>query len=191
MTDKIRVYSLDDNDETHVSPRMLRYGDIEVAQWRKPRATIGELVVDIASPQGAHLATFDLADLIRVVKQQFPDELEKILEETQSVSPAEVDSDDAAFTELLRLNKKIQSLIDNAYTIANGDDDHSVWDDTFSRVFSDELRGRVREQFDALHLSFEWYDPDTTYKEDVTYYARDLKDRIEELKPQFPAVSSD
>lgn len=184
MTDKIRVYSLDDNDETHVSPRKLRYGDIEVAQWRKPRAKIGALVVDVASPQGAHLATFDLADLIRVAKQQFPEELEKILS-------GELDPDDANFAELVRLDMKIQALIEIAYTSAKGDDGHHVWQDVFDRVFEGKLCKRAGELFSALSRSFDWYDPDTTYQEDVTYFARALHDRVEELKPQFPAVLGD
>jgi hypothetical protein len=186
MTGTIRVYSIDDNAAMTVAVRQLRYGDTEVHEWRKPKAKIGALVVDIASSQGYHIATFDLADLVRTVKQQFPEELEKMLSDE-----LESGSDDATFAELLRLNTKIQSLTENAYVIAQGNNDHSVWDDTYSRVFSDELSVRVRTLLDTLHLSFDCYIPDTSYYEDVTYYARGLRDRIDELKPQFPAVSRD
>lgn len=189
---KVRIYSLDDNDQTNVYVRKLDSDDMEVVEWRKPRAKVGALVVDIKSPQGFHLTTFDLADFLRLAREQFPEEFEELVRhEAEEPVSNDLDEDDAAFAELLRLNAKIQKKIELAYEIARGNDDHAVWTDTYNTVFDGGLARKVRAQFDTLGCSFDPYIPDTSYQEDVTYYARGLRDRVDELKPQHPEVSSD
>ena len=86
--------------------------------------------------------------------------------------------------ELEELNDLVQSLVTAAYQDAKpstGDFNDPVWERVYDAVFSDAVSIRVFSLFGKLNMSFDWYDPDTTYEEDVVAFARALKERVAEL----------
>ena len=181
MSNNIRVYSLDADDKTSVGLRTLRHDDMEVVEWRRPKGQVGAMVVDIISPSGFRSTTFDLADLFRFVKQEYPEQFEQLVS-------GELDPDDATFAELVRLEKQVQRFINEAQAEAGSNDDGEAWKVAYEQVFCDAVSSRIRTLFDTLHRRFDYYDPDTTYQEDVRAYANALHDRVEELKEHYPAV---
>ena len=60
----------------------------------------------------------------------------------------------------------LQSSLNDAYTISNSDPDHNIWDDLYHRVFSDEVSMTIFRMFP----DFDYYDPDTSYYEDVVSF---------------------
>jgi hypothetical protein len=76
--------------------------------------------------------------------------------------------------------KEVESLLTNykemikikAKRIFESDLD---WDKKYDLIFSDDISKRV------YHL-FDWYDPDTSYEEDVTYFMRAFEEYIDEQK---------
>lgn len=46
------------------------------------------------------------------------------------------------------------------------ENDEGSWEVLYDKVFSEEIAGEIRKEFP----DFGWYDPDTTYQEDVCAY---------------------
>ena len=60
--------------------------------------------------------------------------------------------------------KKLQEAIDRAYDkVVESECSEEAWEALYDFVFSDRISGRICE----ILPSFTWYDPDTTYQEDV------------------------
>lgn len=75
------------------------------------------------------------------------------------------------------MDKKAVALqLDAAYKYAlkesEGDTDHIAWAKLYDFVFSDDISRRIHYEF----ADFEWYDPDTTYYEDVTAFIKAFKE---------------
>jgi hypothetical protein len=67
---------------------------------------------------------------------------------------------------------------------------YAAWDNTFSLVFSKDISHKIRDCFDALNVDLDYYDPDTTYKEDVLSYYNAVKDEVENLTKLFRPSSN-
>lgn len=52
------------------------------------------------------------------------------------------------------------------------------WKTKFSFVFSDAIAGAVRD----IGIQVDWYDPDTSYEEDVMAYVNALREKADELR---------
>lgn len=76
------------------------------------------------------------------------------------------------YQELLSLNNKIQKLI-------NEDID---WETKYDLVFCENVSRRVFKLLKELGVSFDYYDPDTSYEEDLRAFANALKEKVEELE---------
>ncbi len=57
----------------------------------------------------------------------------------------------------------LKDLKDNAWEESDGDTDSEVWEELYDKVFSEEISRQIYEEFQ----DFSYYDPDTTYHEDV------------------------
>lgn len=77
------------------------------------------------------------------------------------------------YQELINLNDKVQKLV------MQEDVD---WEMKFDLVFSQEVSRRVFNLLDALNVSFDYYDPDTSYEEDVLAFSNAFNEKMEELK---------
>lgn len=78
---------------------------------------------------------------------------------------------------------ELASLRDRAVRILNSD---AEWKTKFDLVFSDDLSLKVWE----LDPGFDYYDPDTTYEDDVRAFVDALQERVAELEKTFMANPS-
>jgi hypothetical protein len=76
------------------------------------------------------------------------------------------------YQELVILNKKIQQLIKEKEV---------SWEVKYNLIFSKEIFRRIFDLFKELNLTFEYYDPDTSYEEDLTAFAFALEEKMQEL----------
>ncbi len=65
--------------------------------------------------------------------------------------------------------QKLIELIDEASKIFHSDTD---WEVKYDAIFG----MKIGQKIIAAGFSFDWYDPDTTYQEDVTAYFRALEE---------------
>jgi hypothetical protein len=66
----------------------------------------------------------------------------------------------------------------------------SAWDNTFTLVFSKEISHKIRDCLDELNIRMDYYDPDTSYKEDVMAYYDAVKTEVENLTKLFRPTSN-
>lgn len=57
----------------------------------------------------------------------------------------------------------LKDLKGKAWEESDGDTDSEVWEELYDKVFSEEISRQVFNDFPDFH----YYDPDTTYQEDV------------------------
>ncbi len=80
--------------------------------------------------------------------------------------------------ELVEKNKFVQSLLSAARAdcaVSDGEHEEDViWHTVYDAVFSESVSRRVFTLISKLSLRFEYYDPDTTYREDVMAFANAL-----------------
>ena len=88
-------------------------------------------------------------------------------------------------TELFALFESIEKLVKVAAELPESDYDR--WKRCFEFVFSDQYSTRIRALLDQLNISFDWYDPDMDYEDDVRAYANALVQLKSEIAP-FLAV---
>lgn len=69
--------------------------------------------------------------------------------------------------EFIRLARAAQTICESEAT----------WKTKFSLVFSEYLSGELQD----LSVDFDWYDPDTTYEEDVLAFCRAINEKADEL----------
>jgi len=120
-------------------------------------------------------------------------------------SIASVDDDNVqakAFERLEKLFNQMDQYIQSAWQTehdnpANADDEdrlssiaYDVWNKTYDLVFSANISKKIRPCFDELNVSFDYYDPDTTYKEDVCAYYDAVKNQVESLSKIFKPTTS-
>lgn len=136
-----------------------------------------------ASMQAAKLALSQL-------NEEFLEENPQYKEDS---SDTIADDQESKISELVRINDKVQSYVEKAQhqkmldeeTNKNGGysyEAEKLWDLTYSLVFSDNICRRTRTLFNELNISFDYYDPDTSYEEDVRAYADALNEKVTSIK---------
>ena len=91
-----------------------------------------------------------------------------------------------AFAALCELNRSVQAIIEAARVNESKADD--PWELAFSHVFNASVSGRIADLCKFANLKLEYYDPDTTYEEDVRAYADALNDLVTHHTPFFEAL---
>ena len=66
----------------------------------------------------------------------------------------------------------LNDLWDITYKESKGDMDDEAWTELYDTVFSDKISKKIH----LVYPGFTWYDPDTSYQEDVTAYIRGFED---------------
>lgn len=77
------------------------------------------------------------------------------------------------YQELINLNEKVQKLVNQ---------EDVDWELKFDLIFSPEISRRIFQIFDELNISFDYYDPDTSYEEDVLALSTALEEKMKEIK---------
>jgi hypothetical protein len=84
---------------------------------------------------------------------------------------------------LKALFSKLEDLNDQTAGYTAAAESTGDWDTAFSLVFSPALSQRVFALARELGSSLDYYDPDTTYEEDVRAFAGALDDKVHRLRP--------
>lgn len=93
-----------------------------------------------------------------------------------------------AFANACAANEMAKQHIKNAqdatnYEMENGNDSPgNAWQIAYDLVFNKAVSGAAREALAELNSPLDYYDPDTSYEEDVCAFADALKEKIEELR---------
>lgn len=79
------------------------------------------------------------------------------------------------YQELLNLNNKIQRLM-------NEDEEEVNWELKYDLIFSEEVSRKVFSLIREIGTSLEYYDPDSSYEEDLRAFSEALAYKIVELE---------
>lgn len=104
-----------------------------------------------------------------------------------------MDSHYAHLKTLGALNHRIQSLISNAEGMdaTNDNGGQDPWEVAYDLVFSDTISRQVHSTLRAMNQSLDYYDPDTSYEEDVRAFADAVSSKfsvLERLLDNGPTV---
>lgn len=96
----------------------------------------------------------------------------------------------ATVTVLVEQFDKAVSALTAVCEQARAQGDEEAWKLAYAVVFSDQGSGRVRAVLDALNIGFDYYDPDTSYEEDVMAYVKALQDLHRQAQPILQALKA-
>jgi hypothetical protein len=85
-----------------------------------------------------------------------------------------------ALADLNEINQRIQTMIEKSQEKETADGNDSVWSTTFDLLFPN-LSSIAYQALEELNLSLDYYDPDTSYAEDIMAFANALKAKVEEV----------
>lgn len=83
-----------------------------------------------------------------------------------------INNTDKSYLELVKINTKVQRLIN---------EEDVDWELKYDTIFSPNISKRVFALMKELNISFDYYDPDTSYEEDVRAFSDALYSKVEEL----------
>lgn len=84
----------------------------------------------------------------------------------------DLDNQNSSYLELVRINQKVQRLVS---------EEDVDWELKYDNVFSPTVSRRVFALMKQLGVNFDYYDPDTSYEEDVKAFSDALDSKVEEL----------
>ena len=90
-----------------------------------------------------------------------------------------------------RLNQRIQDIVSNAQAMDATSDGQDPWEAAYDLVFSDAVSRQVYATVRSMGQSLEYYDPDTSYEEDVQAFADAVSSKfyvLERLLDNGPTV---
>jgi hypothetical protein len=126
-------------------------------------------------------------------------ELEEQYKEERNVADKTVSADEEyphqhTFEKLLKLFDAMENYVNTAQEQEYKDKDrtdetdekmsrdaYALWDTTYSLVFNKNLSTKIKDCLAELNVDLEYYDPDTSYKEDVLAYYEAVKSEVETL----------
>lgn len=77
-----------------------------------------------------------------------------------------------SYQKLVKLNQRIQNLIQ---------ENNISWETRYEIIFSSQVSKQIFTYFKEIGIVFDYYDPDTSYEEDVKAFADAVNDKIVEL----------
>lgn len=75
-----------------------------------------------------------------------------------------------------KLLAELGTISQYATSLKDAAQSETDWEKVFDEVFSDAVSKRVAQIARDLNISFDYYDPDTSYKEDATAFIDALRD---------------
>lgn len=92
-------------------------------------------------------------------------------------------------TELFEINTFVQNAVGVARSTAADNWDHDPWSTAYGLVFSKTCSQRADALFKELNVHFDYYDPDTSYEDDVEAFASALNNSCEQIAAFYPSVA--
>jgi len=92
-------------------------------------------------------------------------------------------------TELFEINTFVQNAIEVARNEAGENCDHDPWATAYGLVFSKNCSQRADALFKQLNVEFDYYDPDTSYEEEVEAFASALNNSCQQIAVFYPSVA--
>lgn len=102
-----------------------------------------------------------LLKTVEVIELQKEDELEQAFQDILN----------EVFEESRTL-KKIKKFLELSEIIMIIYESEADWSDKFDQIFA------INKEICKIDMSFDWYDPDSTYEEDVSSYVEALKEKV-------------
>lgn len=96
----------------------------------------------------------------------------------------------SAVTELFDINVFVQHAMVVARDPARTNQDRDPWSTAYGLVFSKTCSRRAQELFKELNIDFDYYDPDTSYEEDVEAFALALNNSCEQIAAFYPSLAT-
>ena len=90
--------------------------------------------------------------------------------------------DSPAWPELKKLNNQLQELVNNTFSSSLDSELLDPWEATYDVVFSKQLSTRVYTALKTMNQTLDYYDPDTSYEEDVRAFATAVQEKTEQLE---------
>lgn len=97
--------------------------------------------------------------------------------------------DTSTVTELFDINVFVQHAIAVARDTDSDNHDHDRWATAYGLIFSKACSQRAYALFKTLNVDFDYYDPDTSYQEDVEAFATAFHHSCESIAAFFPSVA--
>lgn len=95
----------------------------------------------------------------------------------------------SAVTELFDINVFVKHAIAVAHDPAHNNQDRDPWAAAYGLVFSKTCSQRAYTLFKELNVNFDYYDPDTSYEEDVEAFASALNTSCEQIAAFYPSLA--
>lgn len=90
--------------------------------------------------------------------------------------------DSPAWFELKKLNNQLQDLVNNTFSASLESELLDPWEATYDVVFSERLSKRVYTALNTMNQTLDYYDPDTSYEEDVLAFANAVQEKTKQLE---------
>ena len=87
-----------------------------------------------------------------------------------------------AWPTLKRLNSNLQALVSNTCSASVIEDISDHWETTYDLVFSDALSKPIYQALRELNQRLDYYDPDSSYEDDVLAFASAVEDKVQQLQ---------
>lgn len=101
--------------------------------------------------------------------QQFSNNLNNITLKLQKIFLSELQNPDLSY---------LKKLIDYVKRITHSDLDDKM---KYELIFSKNISDKISFLFDRLNIQFDYYDPDTSYEEDVLAFHYALQEQLEKM----------
>lgn len=90
--------------------------------------------------------------------------------------------DSPAWSELKKLNNQLQDLVNNTFSSSLESELLDPWEATYNVVFSKQLSTQIYTALKTMNQTLDYYDPDTSYEEDVLAFANAVQEKTKELE---------
>lgn len=148
-----------------------------------------ESPLEIRHNEGSFATMYAAKVLLAELQSQYKDENGIMIDKNTSRNNSK-----DTFIELKNLFNTMDEYIQSAYSQENSDrgtnvftEDglsskaYALWETTYSLVFNKNMSHKIKDCLNELNVALEYYDPDTSYKEDVLTYYNAVKIKVDTL----------
>lgn len=90
-------------------------------------------------------------------------------------------SDQKTYTKLLKIVCEMNKIFDNANEQITKDNSDEHWSIAYDQIFSEKISKKIYKKFHKLNIQMHYYDPDSSYEDDVRAYVNAVNEKLEEI----------